>query len=29
MFQYPRSAHKLGDTTVSMVRGEDADYLKV
>ncbi len=29
MFQYPRSIHKIGDTTVSMVRGEDADYLKV
>ena len=22
MFQYPRSIHKLGDTTVSMVRGD-------
>ena len=29
MFQYPRSVHKVGDITVSMVRGEDADYLKV
>ena len=29
MFQYPRSIHKLGDTTVSMVRGEEADFLKV
>ena len=29
MFQYPRSAHRIGDTTVSMVRGEDADFLKV
>ena len=29
MFQYPRSVHKVGDTTVSMVRGDDADYLKV
>lgn len=29
MFQYPRSAHTLGDTIVSMVRGEAADFLKV
>ena len=29
MFQYPRSVHKLGDTTVSMVRGDEADFLKV
>jgi len=29
MFEYPRSAHRYGDATVSMVRGEDADYLKV
>ena len=29
MYQYPRSIHRIGETTVSMVRGEDADYLKV
>lgn len=29
MFEYPRSAHRYGDSTVSMVRGEDADFLKV
>lgn len=29
MFEYPRSVHRLGETTVSMVRGEDADFLKV
>ena len=29
MFEYPRSAHRYGDATVSMVRGEDADFLKV
>lgn len=26
---YAKSVHKYGDTVVSMVRGEDADYLKV
>ena len=25
MQQYPKSVHKCGDTTVSMVRGEKAD----
>ncbi len=29
MFEYPRSVHRLGDTAVSIVRGGDADLLRV